>query len=572
MANKNDFKLLQQKCLRYFDMAKPYITSTKDLDSLSEIQKARYGFYYFAIQLITSSNNFDEITESITDQEFNSTLFDIKERDYGIDAVYFDVEEHHIFLFNFKYREKYNEDKEQSKNDALSSIVFLNCLKQEETQGLTGKSKTVADKIIEYNDSAEIWETKFYYVSNESKTLSPDDVCFNSFKPIKVETIALNEIVELASVRPKHFDATMVLPNDAIMSFTESSLASSKSYIVRMPLTDLLRITCNEKAMRDNYNLEEEGELYKYDIDLQVLFDNVRGFIVRSKFNQNIEQTLEESPSKFFFYNNGITIVADNIELNEINSGKKVKLEIKNFQVLNGGQTLRTIHKYNKQDSSHIKNNLSKAEVLVKFFNVTDDQLKGRIGEYTNSQNMIDQRDLKSLRTEQQQLEQYLRDFNILYLRKKGDTGNVTTSYKYTIGMDLLGQMLLAYSDRPEMTSNKKREIFGSFYDELFGNNEDLLSNGTVELIHRYFYIRKIYNSLGKKATNQKLMYLLYLDKNFKEKGVENLCLILDEFIDVYKKAHNIDKSSSRVLIDSKFKKELDSYMEKADSPLINKE
>ena len=106
--------------------------------------------------------------------------------------------------------------------------------------------------------------------------------------------------------------------------------------------------------MRNEYNLEDENVLYKTNVDIRVLFDNVRGFILQSKYNKNIETTLDSEPTKFFFYNNGITIVAESISSSEINSGKKVKLEISNFQVLNGGQTLRTIHNYNKKNKNNI--------------------------------------------------------------------------------------------------------------------------------------------------------------------------------------------------------------------------
>ena len=98
-------------------------------------------------------------------------------------------------------------------------------------------------------------------------------------------------------------------------------------------------------------------------------------------------------------------------------------MEISNFQVLNGGQTLRTIHNYNKKNKNNIVEKLSDAEVLVRMLNITDDALKGRIGEYTNSQNSINERDLKSLRPEQVKLEDYLRSNKILYIRKKGDVG-----------------------------------------------------------------------------------------------------------------------------------------------------
>lgn len=563
MADRNDFKLLKQRCLRHFELAKECLDAeTKKLD---DGQKARYGFYFFVIQNLTNIVDYDKIIESITDTDFNSTFFNNKENDEGIDAVCIDEQTHQVALFNFKYREKYNVDKEQSKNELLTTSKFLSALKQESIKHLKGKLKTFAEQIILNNNSDEIWNTVLYYVSNENKTLVVHDPNIKQMCDeygIAIETMGLNELVDITSLHPKNIDATLILNRDAVMSFTESSLASSKSYIVRLPLTELIRITCDNAELRGKYNLENDDILYDTNVDIRVLFDNVRGFILQSKYNKNIESTLETEPSKFFFFNNGITIVADNISSTEINSGKKVKLEIFNFQVLNGGQTLRTVHNFNKKNKQNIVEKLSNAEVLVRLLNITDDALKGRIGEYTNSQNSINERDLKSLRPEQVKLEEFLSSNKILYIRKKGDVGQVDMEYDYSVSMELLGQILWAANGFPEMVSNKKREIFTIQYDNLFANNNDLLSNNTVELIRKYRKIYKEYKSVNKTVTVQKAMYVLYISKYLNRLDYRNLSEKFESFLKDYKKTNNIEKAESRVLLEIKFRNEVEKYFE----------
>lgn len=561
MADRNDFKLLKQRCLRHFELAKYSFDSVST--KLDDNQKARYGFYFFVIQNLTNIVDYDKIIESITDTDFNSTFFNNKETDEGIDAVCIDEQTHQVALFNFKYRDKYNVDKEQSKNELLTTSKFLSALKQESIKHLKGKLKTFAEQIILNNNSDEIWNTVLYYVSNENKTLVVHDPNIKQLCDeygIAIETMGLNELVDITSLHPKNIDATLILNRDAVMSFTESSLASSKSYIVRLPLTELIRITCDNAELRGKYNLENDDILYDTNVDIRVLFDNVRGFILQSKYNKNIESTLETEPSKFFFFNNGITIVADNISSTEINSGKKVKLEISNFQVLNGGQTLRTVHNFNKKNKQNIVEKLSNAEVLVRLLNITDDALKGRIGEYTNSQNSINERDLKSLRPEQVKLEEFLSSNKILYIRKKGDVGQVDMEYDYSVSMELLGQILWAANGFPEMVSNKKREIFTIQYDNLFANNIELLSNNTVELIRKYRNIYKEYKSVNRTVTVQKAMYVLYISKNLNRSDHRYLSEKFESFLKAYKKTNNIEKAESRVLLDIKFKNEVEKH------------
>lgn len=561
MADRNDFKLLKQRCLRHFELAKDYL-GDKKLD-LDDNQKARYGFYFFVIQNLTNLVDYDKMVDAITDTEFNSTFFNINNVDEGIDAVCFDEQEHVIALFNFKYRNKYNDDKEQSKNELLVTSKFLNALKHEDTTHLKGKLKKYADKINEYNDSDDIWTTVLYYVSNESKTLSSLDPNIKQMSDtygIDIEMKGLNELIDMTSLHPRNIDASLVLNRDAVMSFTETSLASARSYIVRLPLTELIRITCDDASLRNEYNLEDENVLYKTNVDIRVLFDNVRGFILQSKYNKNIETTLDSEPTKFFFYNNGITIVAESISSSEINSGKKVKLEISNFQVLNGGQTLRTIHNYNKKNKNNIVEKLSDAEVLVRMFNITDDALKGRIGEYTNSQNSINERDLKSLRPEQVKLEDYLRSNKILYIRKKGDVGQDDTEYDDSVSMELLGQILWAAKGYPELVSNKKREIFTVQYDTLFANNDDLLSLKTVDLIKKYKCIYKVYRTANKTVTVQKAMYVLYISEKLKSDKYKQISTNFELYLKSYKNDNNVDKAESRILLDQKFKNDVEKF------------
>lgn len=52
MADRNDFKLLKQRCLRHFELAKDSLNA--EMEKINDLQKARYGFYFFVIQNLTS--------------------------------------------------------------------------------------------------------------------------------------------------------------------------------------------------------------------------------------------------------------------------------------------------------------------------------------------------------------------------------------------------------------------------------------------------------------------------------------------------------------------------------------
>ena len=169
-----------------------------------------------------------------------------------------------------------------------------------------------------------------------------------------MESITLSDISNFMAIRPEAIESKLILEKDSILTYTENDLESAKSYLIKVPLYELIRITCNNSEYRSFYNIENIEPLSNVSLDYAVLFDNVRGFLGKTKYNENIFKTLENEPSKFFMYNNGLTIIADDIVAKLINGRSKYLITIKNFQVVNGGQTLRAIHEFNRYDTSNI--------------------------------------------------------------------------------------------------------------------------------------------------------------------------------------------------------------------------
>ena len=562
MANRNDFKLLHAKCIQIYENVLATLKINKDsLCNLTDTEKARYGFYYLILQTLTDGNEIEEFTDMICDTEFNSRLFDNRESDEGIDAAYFDNEHNQIVLFSFKYREKFSVDKEQNINELISASKFFNAINTGNTQHLKGKIKTVADDINTRLDSNQIWTIIIYYATNENITLTSDHPNVKSFAEeydIEFKGFGLNEIVEATSIRPRNIDASFCVKKGAALTYEEDEMSSNKSYIVKMSLPELIRITCNDPILRNDANKEGDESLIKAHVDLNVLFDNVRGGILRSKFNDNIVKSLYDEPQRFFYYNNGITIIANDIKSTESRIGGKWNFIVSDFQVVNGGQTLRSIHKFNQSDENNMINKLTKAHILVRFLRISDNNLRNKIGEFTNSQNAISLSDLRSLRSEQIQLEQFLDAHGIQYFRKKGDF-KASKSYKYSIGKERLGQLLLSTMfGRPEIATNKKREIFDSLYDELFISNDKLLSEETLNLIFNFQDIESSYRKSEFSGSIQKNMYIAYLKYKLGDNTITSIISKFETFLKRYIKENPKDQSASRFLITTGFKESLD--------------
>ncbi|MDD1829354.1 AIPR family protein, partial [Photobacterium sp. ZSDE20] len=496
VASINDFKLLNIKCGKYFEL---YSRGANFLNYPTRDKlKERFGFYLFMLESLCDEKDLDRISDIITDTEYNAHLTNERYSDQGVDALYIDDESKEIKLFNFKFRETFKAGQMQSSNEAFVSTKLVNCILTGNSSGLEGKLKNLVDEAIKRLNTNDVWKMTLYMLSNEAVPIDIDETAIQQLKDfydMEVVSICLPHIKTMMSIRPKPVKAELIIDNEALMSYSESTISTSKSYIVRLNAADIIRITCKNPDLRNNYNCERIELLAKERIDYGVLFDNVRGFVQKSKYNEAIAKSLKEEPSKFFMYNNGMTIVTKDIKAEQVNGNKKVRITIDDFQVLNGGQTLRTLHNFNAQDEINISEYLSKSEVLVRIFNASNSDAVNKIAEYTNSQNSISNVDLKSLSTMQIQLEQLLNEHDIIYSRKNGDTGmDDSKSYRYKISMEQFGQILFALQGNPEKSSNQKQHIFGKYYDEIFSESNFNISEAP-SIIESYFDVKQAYDA-----------------------------------------------------------------------------
>ena len=126
----------------------------------------------------------------------------------------------------------------------------------------------------------------------------------------------------------------------------------------------------------------------------RLLERNVRAFLqAKGGVNRGLRKTLKEEPHRFLAYNNGLCCTAADVRVSSARDGH-AKLEwLKDFQIVNGGQTTASIYQALKKDAVDV----SKVTVQVKI-TVLQDQSKVAdivplISQYANSQNKVNTAD-----------------------------------------------------------------------------------------------------------------------------------------------------------------------------------
>jgi hypothetical protein len=120
----------------------------------------------------------------------------------------------------------------------------------------------------------------------------------------------------------------------------------------------------------------------------RLLEGNVRSFLgMKGGVNKGIRATIQDSPSLFFAYNNGIAATAANLTVENVD-GRHLMTGLVDFQIVNGGQTTASILNARKKD----RLSLSGVTVQMKLTEVSRDDahdLIPKIAQFANTQNKV---------------------------------------------------------------------------------------------------------------------------------------------------------------------------------------
>jgi hypothetical protein len=130
----------------------------------------------------------------------------------------------------------------------------------------------------------------------------------------------------------------------------------------------------------------------------RLLEQNVRSFLqFTGKINKGIRKTILDEPHMFMAFNNGIAATADEVTLIDLpnNRGKAIE-SVKDFQIVNGGQTTASIYHTWKKDKATISGIFVPVKLTIVKNKENFSEIVGRIAEYANTQNRVSAADLSS--------------------------------------------------------------------------------------------------------------------------------------------------------------------------------
>jgi hypothetical protein len=211
--------------------------------------------------------------------------------------------------------------------------------------------------------------------------------------------------------------------------------------------------------------VEQVRDLVEKHSDL--LFEkNIRRYLGwANRVNQAMHATLRDRSERqnFYLYNNGITMICHKFSYNALQA-QNWSVKIKGLQIINGGQTCRTIHHWLSQ---MLGEDFSQTCVLIRLYELDDsnEALAYRITGATNSQSPIELRDLRSNDVEQQTLAHGVELLGYEYKAKRDNVGSGSTTIPSTVAAEAV---LAIWRRKPHQAKFATSKLFDQFYKEVF--------------------------------------------------------------------------------------------------------
>ncbi len=248
-----------------------------------------------------------------------------------------------------------------------------------------------------------------------------------------------------------------------------------------------------------------------------VFESNIRQWMqFKTTVNKGIRETLQNNPGKFFYYNNGITIVVSDFE--EL-GGNLIKLHAP--QIVNGAQTSNSIVDHAKRTKN------MNGSMTVTIIKADDEQEQNNITKYRNSQNSVRGKDLVSLMDFHKSVKSQLKNCGYFYEIQAGSFDTKTKSKqceyegdstynkylpdnhkKVIVAKDAIQVLVAGIEQRPTEAYSSPAQFLprGSKYDDVFNDN---LKDDYKILLYPYLvkeYAKKI-PKYGKKGGHKTKRY-----------------------------------------------------------------
>jgi hypothetical protein len=375
--------------------------------------------------------------------------------DNGIDAIYFDPAEKICYIVQAKWVKSGNGSVEVGEVQKFKQGI--NDLLEASFDRFSKKVRVRKDELLAVlEDPAARFQIIVAYTGQQA--LSAD-----ARRPLDDLVKDLNDPTELVSIREMR-------QGDLHDIIARGALGETVSFEVMLyeygMITDPYVAYYGQMSVSDIVAWEHFGQ--------SLTTKNLRRFKGATDVNDGITRTLASSPEKFWYFNNGITVLCEKLEKKPIGGAKRVSgvFSCEGASVVNGAQTVGSIIQTSKANLDALKS----ARVLVRLISLQDcpSDFASDVTRAANTQNRIEKRDFAALDPQQQRLRT---DLWLEYKKEYAyQTGEAAPKNEAGCTLDEAAIALACAAPDVALAVQAKREV-SMLYDTIDGPPYKMLFN-----------------------------------------------------------------------------------------------
>jgi len=286
-----------------------------------------------------------------------------------------------FYIVQSKWNNARKAEAEVERDEILKGLSEFETLMTGKKEKINDKLKAKLEQLSEHlRDNGEV---KFIFLSLSQYKGGADD---NIHTFLENDPKRSFEVIDINRIRNDYIDRKYkgikpINPLEPQYNPEESpvkiQLASNANFIQVEKPFDAYTLLVRPKMIYELFN--------KYNFLL--FYKNVRNPLLQSQFNEEIENTVLENPAFFWYYNNGITAITNDLPT----IGQQAEnIEVGGLQIINGAQTVYSIYRAYRNASPGKRRQMDQdALITLRILRTGGRDFDINVTRYTNSQSPI---------------------------------------------------------------------------------------------------------------------------------------------------------------------------------------
>jgi hypothetical protein len=460
-----------------------------ELDSSSEYGRARAFQYWVGVAILAAEENLDT---DLTDAALYS-------KDLGADLVFEDEANKFMLIAHCKHvtaQKSIDEDEVYSFYHRHEDYLNKRWIQKYGSEYSGGALGDYADHI------ADGWKIEYRFITPGQADEGIQGVVQASQQDYTDRGISIECSLYDFPVLKDYFVRSLSL-EESVPAEVSIDLPAGQFFEKDSPYRTVVAVL-KGNALRSLY-LRHKQSLYAW---------NIRGYLGNRGINHEIADTAHNTPSDFFYFNNGVSAVCTDFDLDQN------RLVAKNMQIINGAQTVSSLASQAPAPEIEILFRLTKTQSVK-----TDKGLNHDIIKYNNNQNAIKLSDFRS----NDHIHAFLAE-KLRFPRPRGAVPAFHYVRKRSVGrkgpgsalkLEELAKIRYSFLYEPTLIHSSPKSLWtladdGGAYEKAFGvggEMEDVWSddtfNQTLVAIGINFRISQDAKDLAKRDKDLKFLYRL---------------------------------------------------------------